>query len=318
MIGKEDFSIMDVLQKERDLLIRRVYQAICDLKEGEDAAGVLSRIYRQNLEDKTPAQGELMAQEVLEKMGQFEDIYDDALEDPENCILRAVSQYLTGISESEREQIVRRVSRWIEDGSLFKEQELQPIPDEEMQDRLIAEGNVGEEMLKAVTAMVIYTMAKNGDLTAPKELTLSQTVTVVCTEYQLRQLQYSEKAGFLMDKDKNKRALYVAYFVMALAAAAIIAGVTAMGVDAIIAVALSGYCLLWITVVLTAYYQEMAALSEEEAKDLQWIEVPLHSPQTVEEKTQEVSQKHLPWEDTTQADHAEQRVTDHPNVKLGQ
>ena len=71
---------------EQRNIIRRSAAAISQLQDGEDAIRVLSGIYCGSLPDKSPRQGELMAREVLTWISEFQDSYDRAAEDPENCL----------------------------------------------------------------------------------------------------------------------------------------------------------------------------------------------------------------------------------------
>ena len=75
--------MMKITEQERKLIIRRSAGAISQIQEGEDAISVLSGIYCQNLTEKSPRQGELMARELFSWIGQFQKALDDAATEPE-------------------------------------------------------------------------------------------------------------------------------------------------------------------------------------------------------------------------------------------
>ena len=75
----------------------------------------------------------------------------------------------------------------------------------------------GEHMIRSVTAMVMYTMVKNGELSmVPQTVTAEQITLSVCTEDSMRQLVGDMEAGYVesMAYSKRRMAYWRVYQVM--------------------------------------------------------------------------------------------------------
>ena len=335
---------MHLSDKERKNMIRRVADAIGQLEAGEDAICVLSGIYRQNLQDKSPRQGQLMAQVVLRWIDRFQTVFEDALENPEGCFLENMKQMLAevpvetqcellmgelGISEKTADLSAEQLrdSLLADLTGRLTEESANAIPglslpegsnQEDQTFRDTAKAVIGEDMLLAVTAMVIYTMAKNGQLeNVSDDLTLSQVTVSVCTEDAMAQIRSMAGKTHLQEKaEKKRKALRITCFLVTVAAI----GITALGASLAVSsgvcvegvLALCGYILLWLGVTLTIYYRAMAEMIREEAETVPYI--PVHTdPEVKTDKKQESLPKHLPWPEPVKNVEGPQ-VNTHPQV----
>lgn len=312
--------------KERKHIIRRSAAAISQLQDGEDAIGVLSGIYCENLPDKSPRQGELMAREVLDWIGRFQASFDEALEGPEDYLCRTISEMLAqlpleeqcellgqglgipveraAVSEPLRDSLLREASaRLMESDAILT---LQPgsIDRESIQARNAAKEIVGEEMLLAVTSMVVYTMAKKGELSGvPEKISLAQVAIGVCTEDKLAELSCLKEMNI-----ENQLWVLKAACVSTMLAAVTVAGVGGwlMGLDLAVVAAFCGYVLLWLGVVLSIYYKTTADMIREEAADIPYIPLNVYPVEAVAEEKRETAEKHLPWPERQDKKHTSQ------------
>lgn len=316
-------------EKEQEDIIRRASGAISQIQEGEDAVSVLSGIYRQNLAEKSPQQGKLMAQALLSWMEKFRSVYDEAMEAPEACLHRHLMQLLAPLPLDAQCDLLRRELGSLGAAELWEGEDSEPIRDKllnslcdslgdedffqnippltektEYLSRNAAKAILGEDMLLATTAMVIYTMAQKGELSGvPQNMTLAQVTVGVCTEDTLRQLQWLAKKGYQQEQiQKRIRALRVACIAVLLTAAVALTGGTAWilakGVYQGGILALVGYLLLWLGTVLAIYYKSKAEMIRDEAEEIPYIPVQAYTVQEGAKKN--VMQKHLPWPETAQ------------------
>jgi len=300
---------------ERKYLIRRAAAAISQLQDGEDAIGVLSGIYCENLPDKSPRQGELMARELLDWIGRFQHSFDEALEGPENFLCRTISELFAqlpleeqcellgqelgipvekaAVSEPLRDSLLREASsRLMESDTILT---LQPgsIDRESIRARNAAKDIVGEEMLLAVTSMVVYTMAKNGELSdVPEKISLAQVAIGVCMEDKLAELSCLKE----MNIENQLWVLKAACVSTMLATVTVVgAGGWLMGLDLAVVAAFCGYVLLWLGLVLSIYYKTTADMIREEAADIPYIPLNVYPVETVAEEMTKSVAKCLPW-----------------------
>lgn len=338
----------NITVEESNVIIRRTAAAISQLQAGEDAIGVLSRIYCQNLPDKSPRQGQLMAKEVLSWIAKFQDGMDEALEAPDNYVQRQLKNALEGLPLEQQCALLRQQLEEFERlNSLesFQETELAKVhraarealpASEQIRDTLLtevsrtligeklsiepffAEGGsvsrnrkaakacIGENLLLAMTAMVIYTMAKNGELSGlPKEVSLSQVVIGVCAEDQAQQIQLQEKLGYLSEKEaqKSHSALRAVAFTLLITSAVGLAGGTlfllARFFDTVAVAALGAYMMVWLGAVLGIYYSAADEMVIEEADRIPMIPVEvLHEDgQKATQPRKLPGQKHADWPD---------------------
>lgn len=305
-------SLTDTEQK---YLIRRAAAAISQIQDGEDAIGVLSGIYCENLPDKSPRQGELMARELLYWIGRFQTAFDEALDGPENYLSRTVSELfaqlpleeqcqLLGqglgipveqaeVSEALRNSLLQEASARLMESDAILTLRPEAFDRESIRARNAAKEIVGEEMLLAVTAMVVYTMAKNGELSGvPERISLAQVAIGVCTEDKLAELSCLKE----MNLDNQLWVLKAACICTMLAAVTVVgAGGWLMGIDLAVVAAFCGYTLLWLGVVLSIYYKAAADMIRDEAEDIPYIPLNIYPVEFTTEERKETTQKHLPW-----------------------
>ena len=294
---------------ERKNLIRRAAAAISQIQDGEDAISVLSGIYCENLPDKSPRQGELMARELLDWIGRFQAAFDKALEGPEDLLCQTISDLFAQLSPEEQCQLLGKLGIPAEEGAesaLLREASvrllesdavltLQPgsIDRESIQARNTAKEIVGEEMLLAVTSMVVYTMAKNGELSGvPEKISLAQVAIGVCTEDKLATFHYLKEMNL-----ENQLWILKSACISTMLATATVVGIGGwlMGLDLVMVAAFCGYVLLWLGVVLSIYYKTTADMIREEAAEIPYIPLNLYPVEEVPEDHKETAWKHLPW-----------------------
>ena len=316
---------MHLSDKERKYIIRRTADAIGRIQAGEDAIAVLSEIYCQNMEDKSPCQGQLMAKEVLHWIGKFQNTFEDALEDPAACFrqnwmqtMEAVPldaqcdllrRELGGSADAEgpaspefRDSLLEELSGRLTDADPNGMKESFPLGNQTPgnSDRTTAKAVIGEDMLLAVTAMVVYTMAKNGQLEqADPSLDLAQVVIGVCAEDELAQIRLlAQSEMHRQTVQKRMKALRVTCFVTlaaslgAVVLAGSLAAASGLAVEGILAVC--GYLLLWLGIILELYYRSMAEMIRDEEEEFPYI--PVHvNPAAAAAAEEDVLLKHLPW-----------------------
>lgn len=213
--------MIPLTQEEHYELVRRAADALSNFQPGEDAIAVLSRIYRQNLPDKSPRQGETMAKELVSWMARFQEGYDAALSDPagfarhtltrelqdmpleDQCrTLHRLLQQEKGLTPTDftgpatahtRDDLLEETVRF-----LTTHTDLPPTPNEDYALRQQVMQHCGGDMSLAAIAMILYTMAKNGELSGvPRNLTLSQAAIIVCTNDTQCQLLCAQASGYI-------------------------------------------------------------------------------------------------------------------------
>ena len=213
--------MMQITQTEHNQLVRRVADALSNFQPGEDAIAVLSRIYQENLPDKSPRQGKLMAEELIQWMSRFRGGYDAALSNPGGFSRYALTESLRELSLEDQCRVLHRILRQEKgmEPDIFPGPATQQQRDELLEEILQLltvhtelpsplEGDYerqqwtklhcGEEMTLATTAMILYTMAKNGELSGlPRDLTLGQAALCVCTNDTQCQLLWAEANGYM-------------------------------------------------------------------------------------------------------------------------
>ena len=275
---------MHLSDKERKYIIRRTADAIGRIQTGEDAIAVLSEIYCQNMEDKSPRQGQLMAEEVLRWISKFQNTFEDAMEDPARCFRHNWMQTMEAVPLDAQCDLLRRELGLSADAGESVSPELRDSLLEELSGRLTdadpkgmedrftledqtpdnsnrtaAKAVIGEDMLLAVTAMVLYTMVQNGQLeTVEPDLTLAQVVIGVCAEDELAMIRVLAQSEMHQQRvQKRMKALRVTCFVTLAAAlggmvlAGSLAAVSGLAIESILAVC--GYLLLMSPLVFDKY-----------------------------------------------------------------
>lgn len=301
---------MKLTQQEQADIVRRSALAWSHFREGEDAEGILSRLYCENLPDKSPAQGRMMAEELLRWMARFQDCYDAALESPEEytryllnqelevlsldqqClaleqILQAVDPGRSGSPEEapsnvRREALLAEAAATLADGGAYDVLE-QVFPAEagDAGNRRRVKAIGGETMVMAVNAMIVYTMVKRGELSGiPETGSLAQVVAGVCTEEQFRTVCREEQAGLLPQEavQTRKRALAATWRTMA-----VLTGAAAAGGFAVLAAGpllgtllLSAPALAVLGMVLVEKYRMDRKMIEDERDTL--VSIPVNLP----------------------------------------
>ena len=206
-------------QEEFDRLTQRAAGVLSNFQPGEDAVAVLSRIYRENLPDKSPRQGALMAQELIGWISLFRSGCDAASEDPEGYVRYMLTDMLKGQDPETRCRVLRSLigaeqqsaGNGSEDPEALMEQAVAllsrcpALPAPENYDPQQAKLYCGEDMILAATAMMLYTMAKNGELPGmPRDLTLAQTALCVCANDSLCQLMWLEASGNIARQELSR------------------------------------------------------------------------------------------------------------------
>lgn len=150
----------------------------------------------------------------------------------------------------------------------------------------------GRNMALAVTAMVIYTMAKNGRLSGlPRDMTLGQVTVGVCAADLQREIAMQQGA----EKKKVELqllALKVAFVVLMAVAAALMAGGAVWNT----ALTFGGYILFWLTVVMAAYFSQVYRMIENSPVEINPLPLKLQTflYSRPEARREAVKQKLLP------------------------
>lgn len=330
---------------ERRDIIYRSSEVISHFREGEDAVGVLRAIYCSFLPDKSFRQGEMMARELLDWIDKFQQGYDEALENPEEYFYNAMAESLAQMSieeqcdflehqldiqteqlpsESVRDDLLQEIIQQyiINDGFPGAQPGVMGVIDwKDVSRREKIKGIVGEEMFLAVTAMIIYTMAKNGELSgAPEQISLAQVAICVCTDDKLAELEWAEKMDNLkktviqerrnIETEKKLKRVKAVCITEMLAS-----NIAVVGVGCVVGIplALCGYVMLWLDVVLSIYHKATSDMIEEEAKHIPYRTITIAVEEVNEEKKTNTVKKHLEWSESGQQK-AEEKVQVRPKV----
>ncbi len=350
---------MKITEQERVSLIRRSAYAWSHFQENGNAVDILSKIYCHNLIDKSPKQGELMTTELLLWMARFQDCYDAALEDPaayteyiltqeldalplqQQCqALEQVIQASQSADASEsvlpyhgtvspqardslRQEAVQRITNG-EDTAVL-EQILLAADDAEPHNRKLVKTICGEDMVLAVNAMVLYTMAKNGELSEiPKDVSLAQVAIGACTEDQFRSISRDERQGCLSKEAaaKRKQALTTAFRAMMLLSSVALAGGFAMLLarsTSIRRCLIIGAALLAaLGVIVAEKFKLDRQMVEDQADEI--VEIPLKLPRATavwtRTKAKQDQQTTVPGSSENLEDPAEQEDTEESVLRL--
>lgn len=349
---------MKITEQERALIIRRSAYAWSHFQENESGEEILCKIYCKNIVDKSPKQGAMMAKELLLWLARFQDCYDAALEDPDACTEYVLTKEIEALSieqqcqtlhqviqtmESEstqgqlqpycgspspqaRDALLRETVEKITSGSdaAVPERILLAADDSELQNRKLVKTLCGEDMVLAVNAMIIYTMAKNGELSGiPKDVSLAQVVIGVCTEDLFRGISRDEQGGYLTKEaaGKRKHALAVAFKTMMLAASAALAGGLAMllcGAGSLGALSIGTALLAALGGILTEKFEMDRRMMEGQEENVAEIllKLPRSAEAWVRKKTKQMRPESLQEAAAEQETVEEQEDTDDSVLRL--
>lgn len=296
-------------------MIRRSAYAWSCFQEDWSAEDILCEIYCHNMQDKSPQQGRLMAQELLSWMARFQQGYDAVLDHPDDYVERVLIKEIEALSPDEQCRVLRQVIASLQpDGGHEKADEsAQPsderdillrraverltskgstaeeelsVKDDAPQNRRILKAVCGDDMVLAVNAMLLYTMAKNGELTEiPRDVSLAQVVIGVCTEDLLHSICRAEQSGYISEKiaQQQKCAASTVYRVLMLAAPAALAGGLAMlfapGLIGGLTIGLALFAGL--NMVLPEKFKMDRQMVEDHADDITAVEVELPTVEDV-------------------------------------
>ncbi len=249
---------MNITEKEQRMLIRRVSEAIICIQDGENAVDVLSSIYCKNLPDKTTFQGELMANNLIQWMNAFFDGYDEALDQPEEYLDKCLDAALVDLSEKQREE---------EKARFFQALEEQPdvLDCEEglSIERLWARQQIGDEMVLVVTTMVLYTMAKNGELSGlSRETTLAQVTLCTCAENVKAERNFDREFATVEELNAQAKGLKSLFYGLMISAAAVSGACLTTGLVSLVSVSVG--ILAWVSSVTGFAYNVFGIMSSDE------------------------------------------------------
>jgi len=304
---------MKLTDAQRSHIIRRTAAALGYLQEGEDAVSVLSRIYCENLPDKSPRQGDLMARQVLKWIRQFRGAMEQARQDPSGYVRHSLGDMLSEMpledqcrillnqlteknssdnlqeTESDRDRLLEKtVLEIIEEG--VQPAEAAETLEQSCQDYADASEPVGADMLQAITAMLLYTMVKNGELTGlPSDITLGQMAMGVCCADIQRETEYAYRSGFMRRSEFQKymAALRAVLPVLMIWAALAVAGLrSAVSVLSPIPYTALGQQLLdWMHTVQSFVYHCFAKMVRVEPETIARVELDLAPEEVQDEPT---------------------------------
>lgn len=216
------------------------------------AKDVLSKAFQELMGTGSVLQGRLAAEELLTQMAIFQACYELQLEEPTHGSRIILEHLLQGLPAEKQCQILHSFSEGLHDlagtgisaetadalteevrAHLLKEtlSLLQMQEDGRLSDsgQLYSDltGHVSKELSTALTAMILYCMAKTGKLEdCPQEVTLKQIVTCVCQEMADQQTSLALQKEYITDAaadDRRKAAKKTS--VLLLLAAGILSGV---------------------------------------------------------------------------------------------
>ena len=219
---------MNITAPERSALIRSSAYTWSWRQESVDGYMVLSNLYCNNLEDKTPAQGALMTQELCQWIARFQDSYDAALEDPEGYPAHVLQAVLEAVPPEQQCRILEQLIRaWgsaqpaasqprdallaaalerLDSGADALEQFLPPVEAAQLQERQQVQCRCGQDMTLAANAMTCYTLAQSGALPPPPgDGSLAQTAIGVCAEDLLCSIRWDVQKGYLREEEAAQR-----------------------------------------------------------------------------------------------------------------
>jgi len=260
-------------EAQQGYVVQKTANALSNFQDGQDAKQLLTALYCQNMEDKSPRQGRLMARELIDWMERFQSGYDMALEDASGYARRELSGLLEGQSFEQQctllRSVIRTMDRMDPDGSapsaggsgppepcpgpagpetrdkLLDEavkrvchsglpQSAAQLPEPSAPDSPVLMTYMDQNLLRAVTAMIIYTMVKNNQPTPlPPDTRMSQAAVAVCAADTRRQIGWNARQGYLSEAEAEEQlsALNVVFNVLlVLTAAAAISTVIPGGV----------------------------------------------------------------------------------------
>lgn len=298
---------MNMTEQERSAIVRSAAYTWSALQDGVDGLETLSGLYCHNLEDKTSAQGALMARELSRWMARFQDCYDAVLEDPEGCPEHVLQGVLGALPLEQQFQVLERLIRvWgpeespdaagaqtrealraqalasLPTGADALEQYLPPVGADELQEREQVQSLCGRDMALAVNAMTCYTLAQNGALPPlPGNGSLAQAAIGVCAEDLLCSIRRDVQEGYLRESEAAQRrcALLTAFrLTLLLAGAAMAGGLAVLTVPALGLLGTLGVCgglLAALGAVVTEKFRIDCRMLEEETDDLPPISLKL-------------------------------------------
>lgn len=161
-----------------------------------------------------------------------------------------------------------------------------------LRERTAVKRKCGGNMDLAVTAMVIYTMAKNGKLSGvPRDATLGQVTVGVCAADLQQQIAMQQGAEKRM-VELQLLALKITFVVLMAAAAALMVGGAVWNT----VLAFGGYFLFWLTVVMAVYFSQVCRMMENSAVEITPLPLRLQTflhPQP-EARSEAIEPKMLP------------------------
>lgn len=283
--------MLTLTDKERAVMAQNVAYILSISDTGANAKEILSRAYQEFMPDKTDLQGDLMAQQILDKIEdyitaeelagadagllaayQIDRILEAKTLQQQCSILHSFIQglhyfdtdfvrnlscngiprqtvdsarddaelapYTGPVTEEARNMLRTQAIRAVAHASLSDEtlDTLEQLMDKDhISPHLVLTGRCDDYLFQSTSAMVIYCMAKNGQLSCvPKEITLDHVALTVCAEESMRQLMGNLAKGYItVEQYKHrmtaswtaKKVLLVSVFAV-LGTAAVVASLT--------------------------------------------------------------------------------------------
>lgn len=347
--------MLSLTEKERAVMAQNVAYILSLSDVNANAKEIMSRAYQEFMQDKTDLQGDLMAQQLLDKMGDYITAEELAVADagllaayqidrileaktlqqqcqilhsfiqglhyfdtdfvrnlscegiPRETVAAAegdedLAPYTGPVTEEARDRLRTQAIQAVAHASLSDDtlKTLEQLMDRDhISAHLVLTGRTDDYLFQATSAMVIYCMAKNGQLTrVPREITMDQVVLTVCAEESMRQLRGNLAKGYItVEQYKHrmtaswnaKKVLLVAGFAV-LGTAAVVVSLKNYRFDwAFLAAAAAMYGIFMCLGSMDQFMKEMIA---QEAASLLQVDV------SVTNHTEEILKKYRNYEDT--------------------
>ncbi len=244
--------VIELSKNEKEKIIEYMADALAQIPDQTDAIKILSDIYCNNMPYASEKLGKAVAKEVVNIMSDF---YQNCEHSDRTDYIKAKVSESVRVLPNERtaEFLENAIHLFDNFGSLLKDNQTENIEIVqtsqqtselltqtteaiiEQQDRIsLAELKKfyagynsetsylqqlhGEDMETAVLAVVIYTMAKNGELTGlPSEITLRQVVTIVCADSEFHKtIRFYNEGDITEQKAESSKRKIIKGFLLSL------------------------------------------------------------------------------------------------------
>lgn len=336
--------MIELSKNEKEKIIEYTAEALAQFSDQTDAIKILADIYCNNMPYAPAELGEAVAKEIVTVMSAFYQNckYADSPEYIRDRISESVSVFPDNKSAEilenakhlfnsfgsifkgnqtkngeivqtqlqTQELIVQTAESIIEQQDKISLDELEKFYDEYDSGTSYLQQLHGEEMSTAVLALIIYTMAKNGELSElPTDVTLRQVVLAVCADTEMyKTVRFCKEGDIKEEKAESNKRKIIKGFLLSLFTVSLLSVLpgTILTAGFISAVVLGCRCLFKVGKIKSECNDASNLMLEDSAEDIRPVNLELDIKQM--QDVYPIPEQETQTENTDIAENAEEEI----------